>query len=592
MISKITKNIKKIKMVLTPRQRSLFWIILILALISACLETVSVSAILPLVKVLITPEKMFEYGILQPAIVLFSIDTDMEMIIFVLLGVIVLYLLKNIYLIFFSWVKAKYASKVQRECSVQMMKGYMDRGYTYFLDKNPNDIVQGVVGDVQALYNIINSIVYVFTKLLIVAMIGIFMFIADWMLASALMVASVICLFVLILGFKNPMKKTGVLLREYTISANKVLYQAIYGIKEVMVMRKQKRFIDQYQDNMYLRQQEDIKRSVATDAPNAIVEAFCITTIMIILGVRVLMYTDSSEFVAVMASFAVGAFRILPAIGYLSSSYNTILTSLPSLDVIYENLILVKDSNLDFNKVEITDDPEYAGHIFEDKIELKNIEFSYNEKLGNVLENLNLEIKKNESIAIIGESGAGKSTLSDIILGILNVQKGNIYIDNIDVNKIPITWSSIIGFVPQAIYLCDATISENIAFGDFGNNIDRDKVRKVLKMAHLDEFIDSLPDGIDTVVGERGVRLSGGQRQRIGIARALYNSPQILLLDEATSALDNDTERSVMEAIESLQGNITMIIIAHRLSTVKNCNHIYEIKNGVAVERKYEDLMV
>ena len=192
---------------------------------------------------------------------------------------------------------------------------------------------------------------------------------------------------------------------------------------------------------------------------------------------------------------------------------------------------------------------------------------------------------------MVGESGAGKSTLADILLGILPIQKGEILIDNIPIKKIPITWSKLIGFVPQSIYLVDATIAENIAFGVRKEEISYEQMKKVAKMANVWDFIESLPEKENTIVGDCGVRLSGGQRQRIGIARALYNNPEILILDEATSALDNTTEQAVMEAIESLQGNITMIVIAHRLTTIKNCDKIYEIVDGQAIERKYEDLV-
>ena len=346
------------------------------------------------------------------------------------------------------------------------------------------------------------------------------MIVSDPLMACSMIVAAIICLLILILGFKRPMKKTGELLRMYSINANKLLLQSIHGIKEVIVARKQTVFIEQYKEQMAFRQKQDIKKTVATDAPNSIVEVFCISVIMIVLCVKVLTNPDSAQFIAVLASFAVGAFRILPAIGYISSSFNNIISSVPSLNAVYENIIESRELNSDFYNINTKDCEEYINHKFSNSIKLENITFSYGDNLKKVINDLSLEIYKNESVALVGESGSGKTTLADIL-----------------------------------------------------------------------DFVESLPDGINTNVGDREVRLSGGQRQRIGIARALYHSPEILILDEATSALDNETEKLVMDAIESLQGNITMIMIAHRLTTVRNCDKIYEIKNGTAIQRKYEDII-
>lgn len=591
MIKRALSAWKKLMQILNKEQKLLFWLVLLAAIISAVFETLGVSAILPVVNALLTPEILFDYVWIKPFIKMFSINDNNEMVIFVISGTIAIYLIKNGYSILFSWMKAKYASKIQRECSVYMMQSYMNRGYNYFLNKNANEIIQGTVGDIQGIYNIINNIIYLFTKVLICTLIGIFMIVSDPLMACSMIVAAIICLLILILGFKRPMKKTGELLRMYSINANKLLLQSIHGIKEVIVARKQTVFIEQYKEQMALRQKQDIKKTVATDAPNSIVEAFCISVIMIVLCVKVLTNPDSAQFIAVLASFAVGAFRILPAIGYISSSFNNIISSVPSLNAVYENIIESRELNSDFYNINTKDCEEYINHKFSNSIKLENITFSYGDNLKNVINDLSLEIYKNESVALVGESGSGKTTLADIILGVLPVTSGSVKLDEIDVQLIPNYWAKLIGFVPQTIYLCDASIAENVAFGVRKKDIDINQVREALRMADILDFVESLPDGINTNVGDRGVRLSGGQRQRIGIARALYHSPEILILDEATSALDNETEKLVMDAIESLQGNITMIVIAHRLTTVRNCDKIYEIKNGTAIQRKYEDII-
>ena len=228
---------------------------------------------------------------------------------------------------------------------------------------------------------------------------------------------------------------------------------------------------------------------------------------------------------------------------------------------------------------------------FNEKLEIMDVVWKYPDGTENVLDYVTISINKGESIAFVGPSGAGKSTLADIVLGLFQPQEGRILIDGVDVSNCPMAFSRIIGFVPQTVYMIDDTIRRNVAFGLFDDEIDESAVWNALEQAQMKEFVEELPMGLDTIVGERGVRFSGGQSQRLAIARALYTNPDILILDEATSALDTETETAVMEAIEALQGQKTLIIIAHRLTTIRNCDKIYEISNGKASERKYTDLL-
>ena len=259
----------------------------------------------------------------------------------------------------------------------------------------------------------------------------------------------------------------------------------------------------------------------------------------------------------------------------------------PAFDIAYNNIKEAKTyvSNKELN-LDIAD--KSGDFEFLNEIKLDNVTWKYISGKKEVLKDLNLAIKKGQSIGIIGESGAGKSTLSDILLGLYIPQKGTVSVDGHIISEIPKTWSRMIGYVPQSVYLMDDTLRSNISFGD--EDIDDNRIWNSLEKASLKEYVASLPDGLDTMVGERGIKFSGGQRQRIAIARALYHNPSILILDEATSALDNETETAVMEAIESLQGTITMIIIAHRLTTMRKCDRIIKIENGVAVDVEKTEL--
>ena len=398
------------------------------------------------------------------------------------------------------------------------------------------------------------------------------------------------------------MYDAGVQIRDYSAKTGQTVSQIFLGAKDVLLLRKQKHFINEFEDNRIGTQKVQCKQIVGSESPTYIIEGICVSGLMLAVCVRIITAGNDPHFIAVLAAFAVGAFRLLPSLGKISTALNSLTSSIPSVDALYEQVILAEEyAKLHPESVvEIEKPSERKGLInrgrkeldierkntymepqekFHDTIELRDVSFQYEPELGYVLNHINLTIKKGQSIAIIGESGAGKSTLVDVLLGLLIPQSGAIYMDGAKITDDPDKWASTIGYVPQSINLASTSIRKNIAFGERESDIDVDLVYKVLERAELREYIDSLPRGIDTMVGDRGVRLSGGQRQRIAIARALYHRPEILVLDEATSALDNDTESAIMSAIDSLQGQVTLIIIAHRLTTVRNCDVIYEVRD-------------
>lgn len=589
-MNSIKNIVNKLNCILTKKQKSLGVIVLLGSVFSAILETLGVSIIVPLVNALLQPQELLNNYVFASVCNSLKISTNNEIVAFVIGGVIVVYIIKNIYFIFFSWLKNKYACMVQRETSIYMLKSYMNRGYTYFLDHNANEIRQGVEYDVNYLYNVITSLIQIIAQFIMSLMICIYMCISDWTIATSVIIASLLCLFLIFAIFRKRMTLAGLTYRKYNILAGKVLLETLHGFKEVFVSRKQRYFLDSYKENITEKQSAQVKQYIGEEIPAYIIEAVCISCIMVILAVRMINIDNPAGFVAILASFAVGAFRVLPALGKISTAINTISASQHGLNAVYENIISAREFNNSYEQVDAMDIPSQSMDSFNDCIRANNISFSYDIRTGNVLNNLNLCIPKGSSVALVGESGSGKTTFSDILLGLLPVTSGDITIDDIDIHNIPVSWSHLIGFVAQSIYLFDSTIKENIAFGINPDKIDMNQISYVLKKANLWDFVRSLPDGVDTIVGDRGVKLSGGQRQRIGIARALYSNPQILVLDEATSALDNETEKSVMEAIESLQGDITMVIIAHRLTTIRNCDYIYEIRDGQATPVKYEDI--
>ena len=318
--------------------------------------------------------------------------------------------------------------------------------------------------------------------------------------------------------------------------------------------------------------------------PKYFVETACMVGLLLAIIVKILFgQKEIAEFLPQLAVFAVAAFRLMPSVGKINEHYSATIYSLPSLELIYNDLKSIEDLKTSNKKCD-------KNWTLQEKITASHIQYHYPDAEENVLQDVNLEIKKGTTVAIIGSSGAGKTTFIDILLGVLQPQYGRLCADDLDIVKNVCTWQNQIGYIPQTIYLSDDSIRNNIAFGVEETDIDEQAVINALKQAQLYEFVENLPNGLDTWVGDRGVRLSGGQRQRIGIARALYHNPEILVLDEATSALDSDTESAVMDAINNLQGLKTIVIIAHRLSTIQNADVIYEIADGSAVERKKEDI--
>ena len=585
MFSKILDLLKRLLGILNIQQKVLALVVLWGSFLSAVLELLGVSIIVPLVTVMLTPDKLLENKYIAIAAEQLGIDDSRNLVQFILLLVIFIYILKNLYFIFFAWVKEKYANKIQREVSVRMVTSYMERGYQFFVNKNMNEIFYSVTSDVVCLYKIIANLIQIFTQLLITFFICVYMCIIDWQIALALVGTILLCLGIILVFFRRRMLQAGEKVRVFAIKEEQTLRQAFYGIKEVMVMHKQKYFTETFSFNSAKRQRAQLVQNVGAEIPAYVIEGACVSGLLLVLGTRMTDTSSSVAFVSVLASFAVAAFRVLPSIGKISSSLNTIMSAICGFDSVWENL---KDQDVHNKKtvdIDILSDMDYKSVI-----ELKNLTFAYNNEQNVIIDQLNLSINKGQAVAFIGESGAGKSTLIDLILGLLHPVQGEILVDGIDIKKIPKLWSQLVGYVPQNIYLADTTIAQNIAFGVDEKEIDYQKIEQVLERVKMLDYINALPDGLNTEIGERGIRLSGGQRQRLAIARALYRSPQILVLDEATSALDNDTEKVVMEAIDSLHGEITIIIVAHRLSTIKNCDYIYELKEGKIDRRIYEEL--
>ncbi|MBQ9926614.1 MAG: ABC transporter ATP-binding protein [Lachnospiraceae bacterium] len=588
-IKVIKKEIGKLFFVLSREQKIYGIIVFFLSLLAAGLEVVGVGIILPLVTAFLEPDKLMSNSLLVKPIQIFHIQDAKALIAVITIAVIIVFVIKNIFFTFLSWVRIKYSCKVSRELSAQMMATYMKRGYEFFLITNTAELSRNIGADVSGVDTMLTHLLKAIVDIMTIAFIIIYMTATDWILAVSVMILAFACLLLIYFLFRTQMRKAGELFSTYNKITNKYLLQALHGIKEVMVMNKQDFFVKNYVDANIQKQKGSIRQTVGAESPAYMIEGICISGLLGMVCIRILLNDQgAADLVPTLSAFAVGAFRILPSLGRISSAVNTAIYFIPSLNHVYENLHKIQNYN-ENHGLEILDEEPIKE--FHHEVELRNVSWHYSGSDKWILSNLNLKIEKGSSVALIGLSGAGKTTLADIMLGLLPPQKGQVLIDGHDIFRAKGKISHIMGYVPQSVYLTDDTIRNNIAFGIEPDEIDDDKIWHALEQAQLKGFIEQQPKGLDTFVGDRGVRFSGGQRQRIAIARALYLEPEILVFDEATASLDSETETAVMESIQALQGHKTLIIIAHRLTTIKNCDKIYEIENGNAILRTYEEVM-
>lgn len=599
-LKKIKDIWDKFQFILTTSQKRLGLVILGMTLVGALVETLGVSIIIPFVQAMIDPEQLMQNEYLNPIIDRFHIENPLQLIMLLGIGIALVYIIKNLYLTLLAYYRIRYSTKVQRELSVLMMKSYMKRGYLFFVQVNTSDLLRGVMNDVSAVYQMMYHAFRVIAELFTSLAIIIFIMVTDFKMALSVIVLAGICFVGVVLGFRKPMQRLGVQFRQSNGEAHKHALQAFQGIKEVIVMHRQQFFVNRYERAFERQQKALIGQTVASESPAYIIEAVCVAGLILTVSVRIYGGTDATTFIPQLAAFAVGAFRILPSLGRVTSSFNQIIYFVPSLNNTYEHLKEVRTAEEEMEEdikrlkeeerqAETEAAPAKEQVIEDNYLTIENVHWRYPSAEKEVLEGITLNITEGTSVALIGHSGAGKTTLADIILGLYKPQAGCIKYKGVDIRTISEQWSRCVGYIPQSVYLTDDTIRNNVAFGvDEPND---ELVWQALEEAQLKDFVAGLPDKLDTIVGDRGVRFSGGQRQRVAIARALYYNPEILILDEATSALDNETETAVMEAIDSLQGNKTLIIVAHRLTTIRNCDVIYEIIDGRAVERRKEEVL-
>lgn len=569
--------LNKLDYIFDRKQKRQMFILLIAIFIGAMLELVGVSLIMPLIQLISKPEVVETNPVLATIYGTLHMKSVTDFFIFLVMVIIVMYFVKNIYLTVMYYCQYSFIYKNQLKCAGRLIDCYLKKPYTYHLDHNTSDMIRNIMLDTDRLFQLILSVLNVSSEGLLSMLLIAYLLINDPVMSIAVAGILVVCMGSFRVLTKKKVHAYGQQNQKYDGKMHQAINQALGAVKDIKILHREKYFVNAFISCGEKKMTALINTNFFGTVPKYLIESVCVASILLVLVFKLQNGTSLDSILPKLAAFAVAAFKLLPSVGKISNYMNGITFLKPSIDLIYHDLKETEDMiGVEIeDKAPLTDVNEKA-----EKISVEHISYSYPGFEETVLNDVSFDIPLGTSIGLIGPSGAGKSTMADVILGILFPKEGRIMYGNMNVHENPLRWAERLAYIPQAIYLADESIRCNVAFGIESDKIDEEAVWNALEEAQLADFVRSLPDGLDTEVGERGVRLSGGQRQRIGIARALYGNPEILVLDEATSALDNDTEKAVMDAIERLHGKKTLLIIAHRLTTIKNCEYIFRVEKG------------
>lgn len=578
--------LQKINAIFDKKQKRQLVILGVMIFIGGFLETLGVSAMIPVVTVLLTPDQIQEYidsyEVLQKLCAVFHITSVSQLTISLLLVLMAVYVIKNLYILFLTYKQNTFITRNRNNMISRVMAEFLNRPYEQYLGADIPTVFRITDSDIPQTFSLMLALLSLASEVVVSLLIFLVLLLQDVkMTLLVVLIFGVLTLLVVKL-LKPRLNRIGAKNQQIQSRIAKWRIQATYGLKDVKVLNREEFFVRNYYETGKIGANVARNYAVLNNTPRLLIETVFIVSMLGYIAVYIGGGGDVTDMMTTIATFGVAAIRVLPSVNRINTYITEIAYTTPSLDFVYENLqegmktdamLAARKANSQKEKLTLTKE-----------IALDHISFHYPDSDKNIFTDAHMTVPKGKSVGIMGTSGAGKSTIVDILLGLLHAQEGTITCDGVDIFKNYESWLAQIGYIPQSIYLIDESIRDNIAFGIDADQIDEKRVWEVLEEAQLKEFIEGLPEGLDTTIGDRGVRLSGGQRQRIGIARALYHDPEILVFDEATSALDNDTEAAVMEAVNSFHGKKTMVIIAHRLNTIEKCDIIYKVENEKIVE--------
>ena len=568
-------NFKKILSLLSPSRRRQVISLMLFLLIGLILEMCGLGLLIPGLTLLLKSDIGNEYPALIPFLNFIGNPSQSELVIWSMVFLVVFYFIKEAFLVFVAWKQSQFSMNFSAELGQKLFRGYLYQPFIFHVQKNSAELLRNIQVEVHQFTGVTQAIINLLMESSII--IGI---VSILIIVEPFGSLTVILFLTISSQIFNSLTKKRLLYwgqqrKDNSKFLNKHILQGLGGIKDIKLSGKEEYFFEEYSRQNLNYTNINIRVNTLSQIPRLYLEFLAVLGLATLVVVMTFQSRSIETMLPVLGVFLASAFRMIPSVNKILASSQVIRMGVPVVDGLYNEFLLLKDipivgqGLLNFSK----------------DITLKNVVYQYPETSHKVLQNISIRITKGSTIGLIGLSGSGKSTLIDVLLGLFEPVSGEVYSDEIPIKTNVREWQSKIGYVPQTIYLTDDTIRNNIAFGISKEIINENDINRVVQSAHLDDFIKSLPMGLETIVGERGVKLSGGQRQRIGIARALYNDPPILVLDEATSSLDDDTEHVVMDAIKSLHGLKTIIIVAHRLSTIEHCDWLYRLEKGVIIEQ-------
>jgi ABC-type multidrug transport system fused ATPase/permease subunit len=558
--------IKKLKRLLSKKDKQFLFFLFIFSIFISLIETIGISIIMPFISVAsdfssINDNKYYSY-----IYNLFNFKNEVSFVVVFGIVIICFYIFRSVVNLVYFYLLARFSKGRYHLLAYRLFENYLGMSYQDFINRNSSELNKSLINEVQNLTQLISGILFILSEVLVVIFIYSVMIYIDFTITILLTVLLVINSGLLVRFISPKIKQAGIDREKYQKSFYKIISNVLGNFKIMKLKSNSDEIMKEFAVSSLGFAKANIKNETFSHFPRLFLEALGFAILAIIIIYQILKYdNDISHVLPEVTMFVLGLYRLMPSANRIIKSYNQILYYSTSLDIVYHD-IMFRNENLASNQI-----------IFNNSILLNNIKFEYLENKP-ILNNFNLEIKKGSSIAFVGKSGSGKSTLVDLIIGLYRPVSGEIKIDNTPLSNQNIKlWRRKVGYIPQTVYLFDGSVSQNVAFG---NDINEKRVKEVLTQANILDFLESHQNGINTIVGEGGIKLSGGQKQRIAIARALYDNPELLILDEATSALDDKTEKKIMTEIYKIAEDKTLIIIAHRLSTITGCDKIYKLENG------------
>lgn len=570
-------TIKKLNQLLKPREKRKLIPLLLLTTAGAFFEMLGVSMVVPLVTAIMNPEILTTNALIAPLCRIFGITEHREFIIFCIVAMILVFIIKDLFLVFEHYCRSRFVFYSRFRMQQKTLHAFLKKPYEYYLNARSGEILRVVRTDVQNVYGLLMTFLSLVSESVVsLALIAVILTIDPVM---TLLIAGFLAVMVAVIVkvVRPKLQKEGKIYRENLSKAYDWTLQCIQGIKEIKVGGREN-FFEQSFEEVGKKQIEAEKRyTVLNSVPKVIIEMGCVCSALLVMLIMILAGREPADLIPAFAAFAMAAVKLMPASNRIINAVNAVAYHGSSIDRLLENLQKEEapEGEAENSKVKIK---------LQKEAELSEISYRYPNSNEVIFDGASMKIPVGHSAGIIGTSGAGKTTAVDILLGLLKPEKGCVLSDGVDVSQNLRGWQDLIGYIPQSIFMMDGTVRDNVVFG--ADASDDEKVWKALREAQLEDFIRRQPDGLDTQIGERGIRLSGGQRQRIGIARALYEDPELLVFDEATSSLDNETEAAIMESINSLHGKKTMVIIAHRLQTIENCDMVYRVPGDGSIVRE------